>query len=73
MKEIGGTLRMIKTGFIWDNKYLDHDVGDMKYSFNNGNEMGVSHEFGKSETRLCNKRNVEKDRHYRKDELLLPV
>lgn len=36
---------MIPTGFIWDEKYLKHDVGEMKYNFKNSNVIEVGPEF----------------------------
>lgn len=51
---------MIKTGFIWDDRYLRHDVGDMKYVFKNGEEMGVFSEFENPKRAVVIKEMLEK-------------
>ncbi|SFE86844.1 class II histone deacetylase [Alteribacillus iranensis] len=51
---------MIKTGFIWDKRYLEHDVGDLIYTFSNGDTMGATPEFENPKRAVVIKEMLEK-------------
>lgn len=51
---------MIPTGFVWHEDYLLHDVGEMTYTFKNGEKMNVQDEFENPRRALLIKEILEK-------------
>lgn len=51
---------MIETGFIWSEDYLLHEVGQMTYTFENGESMKVQDEFENSRRAVLIKEMLEK-------------